>query len=91
MWICNKNNQLINVEKIQYLTIKKGKDYYDDNAVMQTYYYICADDNKIIKTSNKEDAFGELENIKAFLKTDNPIYQAGGVIISEDEQGNLID
>ena len=46
MWICTKNNQMINTDKVKSFSIKNGKNYYDDNAVLKTYQYILADDNK---------------------------------------------
>lgn len=79
------------MDKITYLYIEKGKDYYDDNAVLKTYQYIFADNNKIIKLASEEDAIKELENIKVSLNDGSAIYQSNGMDMLEDEHGNLID
>ena len=91
MWICNKNKHLINVEKVKSFNIVKGKNYYDDDAVLNTYHYICADGNKIIKTSSVEEANIEFENIINFLNGDVSVYNAGGIEMVEDDNGNLLD
>lgn len=91
MWICTKNNQMINTDKVKSFSIKNGKNYYDDNAVLKTYQYILADDNKIIKLGCQEDAICELESIKGALSKNIIIYIANGIIMNEDENGNLID
>jgi ATP-dependent protease HslVU (ClpYQ) peptidase subunit len=91
MWICNKNRQLINIERVGRLSVLKGKSYYDDNAVLQTYYYICADNNKIIKTANEGDVLEELNNIVTSISSGKNLYVASGLVMNEDDQGNLID
>ncbi len=91
MWICNINKQLINIEKVGCLSILKGKNYYDDNAVLQTYYYICADGNKIIKTANESDVLDEFNNIQNSISSGKTLYIANGLALNEDEHGSLID
>jgi hypothetical protein len=91
MWICNKNKQLINVEKVARFSILKGKNYYDDNAVLQTYYYICADGTKVIKTACEGDALTEFNAILELIRENKSLYLANGLIMNEDEHGNLID
>lgn len=82
---------MINMDKIKCFSIKNGKNYYDDNAVLKTYQYIFADDNKIIKLASQEEAINELENIKNALNNGNAIYQSNGIAMVEDEHGNLVD
>lgn len=91
MWISTKNNQIINLDKVCSISIAKGKSYYDDNAVLQTYYYICIDGKKVVKCINEEYALNEIENIKLYISQDKSIYQVDGVKMNEDENGNLID
>lgn len=91
MWIFNKNNQLINIDKSLCISMSKGKSYYDDNAVLQTYFYICADGKKIAKCINEENAIIELENIKKCISEGKSIYQINGIKMIEDENGNPID
>lgn len=91
MWIYNKNNQLLNADTVQCFSIVKGKSYYDDDAVLQTYYYICADGKKFIKSSNFECAYAEIESIKAGIVNKMSLYEAQGIKLNEDENGNLID
>lgn len=90
MWICTKNNQLINIDKVKCFTILKGKDYYDDNSVLTSYYYICADGNKIIKIANHEDALTEFQNIKSAIGNVS-VYTANGIVITEHEQNGIVE
>lgn len=82
---------MINTDKVKSFSIKVGKNYYDDNAVLKTYQYIMADDSKIIKLCCQDDAICELDNIKDALSKNVIMYTANGVLMNEDEYGNLID
>jgi hypothetical protein len=91
MWICTKNNQLINTDKVQCFSILKGKSYYDDDAVLTAYCYVCADGNRVIKTANQDDALTEFANIQSALKNGETVYTANGIAMAEDEHANAID
>jgi hypothetical protein len=91
MWISNKNNQLLNLDMVTTISISKGKTYYDDDAVQQTYSYICINGNKVAKCPNEEHAIEELRHIKESISQGQSIYEIDGVKMNVDEHGNLLD
>lgn len=88
MWIYTKNDELINTDKVTCFNVCKGKNYYDDDAVLQTYHYICADGKKIIKLSNQDESLQEINNIKRSIADNVLVYEANGVKLNDDENNS---